>query len=69
MSTKLQDLSVEERIRLVEDLWDSIAADRRALPLTREQQQELDSRLAAWEADRDPGRPVEDALSDIRGKL
>ena len=29
MQTKLQQLTVDERIKLVEDLWDSIAADPR----------------------------------------
>jgi len=28
-------LSLEERTQLVEDLWDSIAADQNLLPLTR----------------------------------
>ncbi len=35
METKLQQLTVDERIKLVEDLWDSIAADQDALPITR----------------------------------
>jgi putative addiction module component (TIGR02574 family) len=30
--TKLKGLSVPERLQLVEDLWDSIAADQTALP-------------------------------------
>ena len=32
METKLQQLTVDERIKLVEDLWDSIAVDQGALP-------------------------------------
>ena len=44
MSAKLKDLPVEERIRVVEDLWDSIAADQKTLPLTAEQKTELDHR-------------------------
>jgi len=34
MNAKLQELPLNERIKLVEDLWDSIAADQKALPLT-----------------------------------
>ncbi|MCC5804891.1 MAG: addiction module protein [Opitutales bacterium] len=30
--TELKTLSVPERLQLVEDLWDSIAADQMALP-------------------------------------
>ena len=37
MNTPLLDLPIEQRMRLVEDLWDSIAADQHALPLTDEQ--------------------------------
>lgn len=66
MNVKLQALPTEERIRLVEDLWDSIAADQLALPLTAEQQSELDRRLDAYEADRNSGRLAADALAGIR---
>ena len=69
MNTKLQQLPVQERIRLVEDLWDSIAADEHALPLTDDQQAELDRRLDAYEADPRPGRQATDAVADIRSKL
>ena len=40
-------LSVGERIALVEEIWDSIAADAERSPLTEEQKQEVDRRLAA----------------------
>ncbi|MBN8726470.1 MAG: addiction module protein [Xanthomonadales bacterium] len=65
----LRDLPLEERIHLVEELWDSIAADQGALALTDEQRRELDRRLDAYEADRDPGRPLEDVLTGIRKRL
>jgi putative addiction module component (TIGR02574 family) len=41
-------LSVSERIQLVEDLWDSIAADSASVPLSETQKQELDRRLARY---------------------
>jgi len=69
MSTKLQQLPVEERIKLVEDLWDSIAADQQALRLTMEQKAELDRRLDAYEIDKNRGRLAADAVADIRHKL
>lgn len=69
MNTKLQQLPVEERIRLVEDLWDSIAADQRALRLTAEQKAELDRRLDAYEIDKNQGRTAAVAVADIRRKL
>jgi len=69
MNAKLLELPVEERIRIVEDLWDSIAADQKSLPLTAEQKTELDRRLDAYEADGNSGRLVADAIADIRRKL
>ena len=69
MNAKLQELSVEERIRIVEDLWDSIAADQKSLPLTTEQKAELDRRLDAYEVDGNRGRLAADAVADIRRKL
>ena len=69
MNTRLSRLPVEERIKLVEELWDSIAADQKALPLTDEQKAELDRRLDAYEADGNQGRLVGESISDIRRKL
>ncbi len=69
MNAKLRELPVEERIKLVEDLWDSIAEDRKALPITPEQRAELDRRLAAYEIDKNRGRPAADALADVRRLL
>ena len=69
MSVKLKDLPIEERIRVVEDLWDSITADQKALPLTAEQKAELDRRLDAYEVDKNRGRLATDAVADIWRKL
>lgn len=48
----LTTLSVSERIQLVEDLWDSIAAETGEVPLTDAQIAELERRLA--DMDREP---------------
>lgn len=69
MNRKLADLPLEKRIRLVEDLWDSIAADQEALELTPEQRAELDRRLDAYELDRNRGRLASDVIADIRRTL
>jgi putative addiction module component (TIGR02574 family) len=69
MNAKLQELPLDERIRLVEDIWDSIAADQSALPLSPEQRDELDRRLDAYELDGVPGRAAEDVIAEIRKKL
>ena len=69
MNTKLKELPVDERIRLVEELWDSIAADQHAIPLTVAQKAELDRRLDAYEVDGNRGRLATEAVAEIRSKL
>lgn len=69
MNAPMLDLPIEERIRLVEDLWDSIAADQGALPLTDGQRAELDRRLSAYALDRNPGRPADEVIADIASTL
>ena len=46
----IQDLSLAERILIVEEIWDSVAADQASLPVTNAQQAELDRRLDAYNA-------------------
>lgn len=62
-------IALDERIRLVEDLWGSIAADQSLLPLTPEQRTELDRRLDAYESDGNAGRPAENVIAEIRKRL
>jgi len=69
METRLRDLPVQERIKLVEDLWDSIARDQSALPVTPEQKAELDRRLDCFEIDGDLGEPVGEIVAGIRRRL
>jgi len=49
-SLGIDRLSVEERLALVEDLWDSIAGESAATSLTDAQRAEIDRRLADHEA-------------------
>ena len=69
MATKLQDLPLEERLKLVEDLWDSIAAEEQNLSLTEEQRRLLDERLDPYELDGDPGEPAQVIVERIRRSL
>ena len=52
--TALRNLPVDQRLHLVEELWDSIAADQGALKLTDAQRRELDKRLDARSGPWDP---------------
>lgn len=60
-------LSVAERIQLVEDIWDSIAAEPEALSLSEEQRRELDRRLADQEANPGVGRPWAEVKARLLG--
>lgn len=66
---KIDELSVDERLRLVEDIWDSIAAEQDRLPLTTKQRQQLDFRLEAYRLDKNPGVPGYEAIERIRNRL
>ena len=41
---EILNLSIKERIRLVEEIWESIAASPEEIPLTLAQRKELDRR-------------------------
>jgi putative addiction module component (TIGR02574 family) len=69
MSTQLEDilqLSVSERIQLAEDIWDSIAANPEALPLSDADRQELDRRLESYARNPDEGVPWDDLKKRVR---
>lgn len=57
-------LSMSERIGLVGTVWDSISPD--VLPLTAAQREELDRRIAEFEADPDSGATLEEVFGRIR---
>jgi putative addiction module component (TIGR02574 family) len=69
MATRLIELPLQERLKLVEDLWDSIAAEEKNVVLTEEQRRRLDERLDAYELDGDPGEPAEAVVERIRRAL
>lgn len=69
MIANLRALPIDERIQLVEDIWDSIAADQAALPMTDEQRAELDRRLDAYESDGIKGREATEVIADIKKRL
>jgi putative addiction module component (TIGR02574 family) len=67
--SEILKLSVSERIQLVEDIWDSIAAETDTLPLTDAERAELDRRLADAEANPGVGTPWGDVKARLLGSL
>lgn len=47
----IDKMSIEDRLALVQEIWDSIAAEADQVPLTEVQRKELERRLAAHAAD------------------
>ena len=47
----IDQLSIQDRLTLVQEIWDSIAAEADQVPLTAAQRSELERRLAAHAAD------------------
>jgi putative addiction module component (TIGR02574 family) len=69
MSTKTADileLSIAERIQMVEDIWDSIAAVPDAVSLSEDQKKELDRRLEAYHLNPDAGSLWNEVRERIR---
>ena len=66
----IESLSPEERLDLLERLWDSLSREPSAVPFTDSQRRELDRRLNDLDDDvragRDLGVPWEDVLREIR---
>jgi putative addiction module component (TIGR02574 family) len=68
-SLGIERLGIEERLTLVEELWDSIAADSSAVPLTQAQRDELDRRITDHEANPDDVVPWEEIKTSITERL
>jgi putative addiction module component (TIGR02574 family) len=58
-------LPVDERLKLVETIWDSIAELPDALQLTQAQEAELDRRLDAFRKDPTAGSP----WSEVKARI
>ncbi|AOS84996.1 addiction module protein [Chlorobaculum limnaeum] len=66
ISTEYLKLSVSERIQLVEDIWDSIAAEAsETIELSQAQKDELHRRVAAHRTDPSTAVPWEEVRSRL----
>ena len=63
----LDSLSVDERLRLLERVWESLSRSDRDVPLTPAQQAELGKRLDELDSEDEPqGIPWEEVVRRIR---
>ncbi len=62
---RIEELSVAEKILLVEDLWDSIVAAKESVPIPASHMEELGRRLE--KANSDPGRLL--SLEELKQRI
>lgn len=65
--SEILKLPVDERLKLVESIWDSIAQCPEALELTEDQKRELDRRLEDIEKNPDAGIPWPELKARLLG--
>ncbi len=64
--SEIKKLSVAERILIVEEIWDSIAADQELMEITEAQKKELDRRIASSNAAPNQGKSWEETRDRLR---
>lgn len=63
----IAEMSVQDRIQLVEDIWDSIAELPDSVEIPAWHKAELEKRLTAYHADPTQGSPWQDVKKRILG--
>jgi putative addiction module component (TIGR02574 family) len=63
--SEIKKLSVAERILIVEEIWNSIAAEQDSVEVTQAQRAELDRRIASCDASPNEGK----SWQEIRRRL
>lgn len=66
---RIDQLSVEERLVLVDEIWESIVADQPSMLLSESQQQDLQRRLATHDANSQAGSPWEEVKARLEAQL
>ena len=66
---ELRQLSVEDRLQLIEDVWASLEADEDTIEVPEWHKQILDERLAEFERHPDEGQSWDEVKADILARL
>ncbi len=64
----ISSLSLEERLRLMEQLWESLTPKPEAVPVTSAQREELDRRLDELDREGPSGIPWDEVLRQVRSR-
>lgn len=68
-AVNLDELSQEEQLDLLEELWERLSQHPASLPLSDGQREELDRRLDALEEEVKAARPLGRPWSEVRERL
>ena len=65
--SELLQLPADERLQLVEAIWDSLVKVPEAIPISDDVREELDRRLAAYYEDPSSARPWREIMAELFG--
>lgn len=65
---QLLELPPDEKLSLLEELWDSLATQPENVPVTEAQAKELDARLEAYRRDGEKGKTWDEVKARLSGK-
>ena len=68
-SFDIKNLSIKEKISLVEDIWDEISNTQNYLGVSDEQKKELDSRLSKYKLNLNKSKEWSIVREEIKSKL
>jgi putative addiction module component (TIGR02574 family) len=69
IAEEIRRLSVDERIRLIQDIWEGIAADSDPPPLTDTERSEVARRIADHKRDPSSAIPAEEVFAGLRRRF
>lgn len=68
-SLGIDKLDIEERLRLIGEIWDSVAEEAGDLSLSPEMKEELDRRIAAADSNPEASVPWEDVKKRVMDRI
>jgi putative addiction module component (TIGR02574 family) len=67
-SLGIEQMSIDDRLSLIEEIWESIAVNPNDVPVTEAQKQDLQQRLAAYRDNPKAGAPWQEVKERLRSK-
>ncbi len=68
-ASELTQLSVSDRLDLMDEIWASLAPEADAMPLPEWHEAEIERRLAAFAIDGNPGRTSDEVFAELKRRL